>query len=184
MRFILILLMTIIFMGPQAMAQDHSHHVKHNMVLFGEANTFYASHIVYKQPHNFQVILKIHFKSEVTAELTRQFGAHAGDEFIYLLDTMDISQIQQKPVISGSIFRRLTDGTKDIIFEKISLQAVEYSIVYFDELPLSLSFVVPSHGLGAMNNPMSVGCDPACAAGQVCRFSWGQEEPVYYCGPR
>ena len=49
--------------GVQSFAQDHAHHAKHNMVLFGDGDTYYASHIVYKEPHNFQVILKINLDS-------------------------------------------------------------------------------------------------------------------------
>jgi hypothetical protein len=33
-------------------ASAHDHHVKHNMVIFGE-DQVYASHIVYKVPHNY-----------------------------------------------------------------------------------------------------------------------------------
>lgn len=123
----------------QSFAQDHAQHAKHNMVLFGEADAYYASHIVYKKPHNFQVILKVKFDSNTKAKIANEMMSHPNDEFIYLLDHMDISKINEKPSISGQIFRSNADGTKQIIFEQIALNETEYSIIYFDELPLSLS---------------------------------------------
>ncbi len=132
-------LILISFIGIQGFAQDHAHHTKHNMVLFGDANSYYASHIVYKEPHNFQVILKVNFDPSVKAKIENEMRTYPGDQFIYLLGQMDISQISQKPTISGQIFRKTADAIKQIIFEQIDLKADEYSIIYFDELPLSLS---------------------------------------------
>lgn len=134
-----ILLMTIILsIGTASLAQDHSHHAKHNMVLFGEADSYYVSHIVYKVPHNFQIILKINLSSIVKAKVASEMSTYPNDEFIYLLDHMDISKIDEKPTLSGQVFRRTADGTKHVIFEKVGLRPEEYSIIYFNELPLSL----------------------------------------------
>lgn len=121
----------------QSFAQDHVHHVKHSMILFGEADNYYASHIVYKNPHHFQVILKVHFNSNVKAKIGSEMRAYPSDQFIYLLEHMDISLINQKPAISGQIFRRVVDGSKQIIFEQVELKPEEYSVIYFDELPFS-----------------------------------------------
>jgi hypothetical protein len=52
---------------------------------------------------------------------------------------LDISDIQKSPSISGQVFRRAEDGSKQVIFNSISLNPNEYSVIYFDELPLSLS---------------------------------------------
>ncbi|MBC7457351.1 MAG: hypothetical protein H7235_03675 [Bdellovibrionaceae bacterium] len=120
-------------------AQDHVEHAKHNMVLFGEADAYYASHIVYKKPHNFQVILKVTFDPNAKSKIANEMMSHSKDQFIFLLDHMDISKINEKPGISGQIFRTNADGSKQIIFEQMALKDTEYSIVYFDELPLSLS---------------------------------------------
>lgn len=124
--------------GVQSFAQDRAHHAKHNMVLFGNGDTYYASHIVYKEPHNFQVILKINLDSSIKEKIASEMQAHLEDQFIYLLDHMDISQINEKPDISGQIFRIAGNGSKQVIFDQVSLNANEYSIIYFDELPLSL----------------------------------------------
>jgi hypothetical protein len=126
-------------MGASGFAQDHSHHAKHNMVLFGKPGGFYASHIVYKSPHNFQVILKINFDEATEAKIATEMTAYPKEQFIYLLDHMDISDIQKSPSISGQVFRRGEDGSKKVILYSIGLNPSEYSIVYFDELPISLS---------------------------------------------
>src|SRR5687767_9298112 len=56
-------------------AHDHpADHVKHNMVVYGSPAETYASHIVYKVPHNYQVILKIRFDLQ-TQEIYRQARA-------------------------------------------------------------------------------------------------------------
>ncbi len=134
--FLTLALLSLI--GSSSLAQDHSHHAKHNMVLFGKPGGFYASHIVYKSPHNFQVILKINFDAASEAKLATEMTAYPKEQFIYLLDHMDISDIQKSPQISGQVFRRAEDGSKQVILNSISLNSDEYSVVYFDELPLSL----------------------------------------------
>lgn len=121
-----------------ASTQDHAHHVNHNMVLFGQGENFYASHIVYKVPHNYQVILKVNLPANIKVLVNKEMAAHPSDQFIYLLDHMNISQITQQPTISGQFFRRAADGSKQILFSSVILQPSEYSVVYFDELPLSL----------------------------------------------
>lgn len=100
---------------------------------------YYVSHIVYRQPHNYQVILKVEFSSEVKARVASEMKAHASDQFIYLLDHMDISQIEKKPAISGQVFRRSADGLKTVIFENVGVNASDYSVIFFDEVPLSLA---------------------------------------------
>lgn len=117
---------------------DHSSHAKHNMILFGDKGHYYASHIVYKAPHNFQVILKLELNSELDQRITAEKSQHPSDEFIYLLDHMDISQIKNQPSLLGQVFRISADGTKQIISEKVGIMPSEYSVIYFDELPLSL----------------------------------------------
>lgn len=170
----------LIIMGSlsvQSFAQDHAHHAKHNMVLFGEADAYYASHIVYKEPHNFQVIIKVNFDSNVKAKIAREMHDFPGDQFIYLLGQMDISQISQKPGISGQIFRRATDGSKQVIFEQIDLKADEYSVIYFDELPLSLSNseMLPTSGFFSLGKITPLQCAKDDQRPQCCR-------PISNCG--
>jgi hypothetical protein len=134
--FLTLNLMTLI--GSSSFAQDHSHHAKHNLVLFGKPDGFYASHIVYKSPHNFQVILKINFDVTTEAKIETEMTNYPKDQFIYFLDHTDIRDIQKSPSISGQVFRKAEDGSKQVVLNSISLNPNEYSVVYFDELPLSL----------------------------------------------
>ena len=118
-----------------------------------QSDTYYVSHIVYKRPHNFQVILKVNFDATVKAKIANEMKAYPEDQVIYLLDHMDISQINAKPAISGQIFRTAADGSKQIIFEQVNLRTDEYSVIYFDELPLSLSSIDAQ----IMSSPFSFG---------------------------
>ncbi len=171
--FLTLALLSLI--GSSSFAQDHSHHAKHNMVLFGKPGGFYASHIVYKSPHNFQVILKINFDATSEAKLATEMTAYPKAPFIYLLDPMDISDIQKSPSISGQVFRRAEDGSKQVILNSISLNPNEYSVVYFDELPLSLSLdsKVISDRLFSKVSPLQCAKDDerpgCCEATSSCR---------------
>lgn len=162
-------------MSSSSLAQDHSHYSKHNMVLFGIPGGIYATHIVYKSPHNFQVILKINFDATSEAKLATEMTAYPKEQFIYLLDHMDISDIQKSPPISGQVFRRAEDGSKQVILNSISLNSDEYSVVYFDELPLSLGpdskiiserFFSSSSPLQCAKDDERPGC---CEATSSCR---------------
>ena len=121
-----------------ALAQDHHHHVKHNMVIFGESEIF-ASHIVYKQPHNYQVILKLKLSDADRALYLRARTQFPSDRFIYLLNEMHIAEIANATSISGTLLRYDAAGTKHEIAARIELKRDQFEIVYFDELPLSLS---------------------------------------------
>lgn len=131
-----IFLLLSAFLTPQAFAESHIHHPKHNMILIGESEIF-ASHIVYKAPHNFQVILKLELDAKTREIYLAERKAHAQEEFIFLLDELDIGQIANLPEISGTIFRRNAGGEK-VILAQARLTRDEFTVLYFDELPLSL----------------------------------------------
>jgi hypothetical protein len=134
----LLLLLSIALFSKASFSQDHKYHAKHNMILFGESDSFYASHIVYKVPHNYQVILKINFDSNSKEIINKEMTLNPKDQFIFLLNHMNISQINEMPLLSGQIFRRAQDGSKKMILPFIELSPDDYSNIYFDELPLSL----------------------------------------------
>lgn len=115
----------------------HAHHAKHNMVLFGE-NEIFLSHIVYKVPHNFQVILKIQLDEQLRNTYLAEKQAHPDDEFIFLLDHMSIKDIATVDSISGTISRTDSTGVKSILATGVVLGKNQFKIIYFDELPLSL----------------------------------------------
>jgi hypothetical protein len=108
------------------------------MVLYGGPGAFYASHLVYKEPHNYQVILQVNFDLATEAKIADEMKAYPKDQFIFLLDHMDISQIQKMPSLSGQISRNASDDSKQILFESVRLEPQDYSVIYFSELPLSL----------------------------------------------
>ena len=134
----LLISITMFLLSVIASAQYHDHHTKHNMILFGTPGTYYASHIVYKAPHNFQVILMLNLSEDIKGKIVSEVQYYPDDQLIYLLDQMDISQIESKPPISGQVFRTSSDGVKHMILEKMELQSNQYDLIYFDELPLSL----------------------------------------------
>ncbi|MGZ5279898.1 MAG: hypothetical protein ACXWC9_08150 [Pseudobdellovibrionaceae bacterium] len=133
----LFLFSVLILMTQFVSAQHHPNHAKHNMVMFGK-ETLYISHLVYKQPHNFQVILQIELDPAVRTQYEAARIQFPTDQFVLLLDHMDISQLQvQRPQISGSIKRDDQAGNR---FEVLaSVPVMKYEIIYFDEVPLSLA---------------------------------------------
>lgn len=119
-------------------ANEQQHHVKHNMVLVGTEEVF-ASHIVYKEPHNYQVILQLNFEESVLKEYTEARASFPEEQFILLLDHMDISKIQESTSLSGTLLRRTATGEQTTINAHVHLNQGSFKVLYFDELPLSLS---------------------------------------------
>lgn len=117
---------------------DHTHHVKHNMVLFGRDEIF-ASHLVYKAPHNFQVVLSIALSGRAKDDYQHSRTAFPGDTFIFLLDEMHIDQIQQADRLSGKILRRDGAGEKHDVSLDVTLTRGQFKTLFFNELPLSLA---------------------------------------------
>lgn len=130
--FCLLTLSSLVWAGV-----EHDHHVKHNMVLFGEKEIF-ISHIVYKSPHNYQVILKVDF-DEATKNLYLDSRKNSPkDDYIFLLDKMHIADIASLDSITGTMFKTDASGVKTILAEGVTVNKARYRIVFFNELPLSL----------------------------------------------
>lgn len=122
-----------------ALEHDHDHHfVEHNMVLFGSGEVF-ASHIVYKNPHNFQVILRLELPEDVRALYLRERASHPGERFIYYLDRMHIGSIETATEITGTIFRKTETGEKIILARDVRLPRERFSLIFFNEVPESLA---------------------------------------------
>ena len=131
-------LLFVMLSAGTARAQDgHQHHPPHNMILLGTTEIF-ASHIVYKQPHNFQVILKIQFDEKTKVAYQTARDENTESLFIFLLHSMDISQIQTMESISGKLLFEGPDGQRNIILENVVIDKDHFKVVYFDEVPLSL----------------------------------------------
>lgn len=128
----------LVCLAEQSSAQDHSHHPPHNMVLFGTSET-YASHIVYKVPHNYQVILAVKFEASIQQEYLRAKANHPTSLFIFFLDSMHIGDIETTNTISGTIQYEDEQGERHAVVENVTLSKENFKIIYFNELPLSLA---------------------------------------------
>ena len=60
---------------------------------------------------------------------------HPKDQFIHLLDHMDISQINLISSISGVIPRTDASGKKFEIKKNVLVSRDNFELIYFDELP-------------------------------------------------
>ncbi len=141
MKILRILSLCLILMaGLSGFAQvaNHAQHAKHNMVLFGESEIF-ASHIVYKQPHNFQVILKLALDPANRALYLAEKAKFPKDQFLYLLDPMDIKDIESVSGIAGTILRIDAAGVRKEIAHDVQVPCGKFEVIYFDEVPLSLN---------------------------------------------
>lgn len=128
----------VLVFSAYAMAQDHSHHVKHNMVMYGESEIF-LSHLVYKVPHNYQVILKIELPTEVREHYLAEKKAHPEDRFIFLFDHMCIGDIAEAEHVVGEVFRKDALGNKIVLETSLKLTKENYKIIFFNELPTDLN---------------------------------------------
>lgn len=111
----------------------HEHHVKHNMVLVGDRQIF-ASHIVYKRPHNYQVIVKVSFAQKIKAKYFEARKMNPKNLLIYFLDEGNISKIQSEKSISGNIYSEDPSGNRSLIVSHVVLHEGQFEVVYFDEL--------------------------------------------------
>ncbi len=123
---------------PTAAPAHTEHYVKHNMVLVGE-NEIFASHLVFKEPHNYQVILGLELDPAVKEAYQRERRNYPQDTFIYLLDDMHIAHIRHMNAISGTIFRKDSLGNKIVLANGVKLEKSAFTVLYFNELPLSLA---------------------------------------------
>ncbi|MGE0174971.1 MAG: hypothetical protein AB7T49_19415 [Oligoflexales bacterium] len=128
---------SLAFVSVQALAASHDHHARHNMVVYGVDEVF-ASHIVYKQPHNFQVILRINFSAPVLDAYRTARSEHPSDTYIFLLDPSDISQIGSATSLKGSLSRSNEEG-QQVIAPEVTLDRNDFQVIFFQELPLSLN---------------------------------------------
>lgn len=135
-RIINVILMSLALSPLKGIAQQS--HVDHNMILLGSDEIF-ATHIVYKVPHNFQVILNLQLPPGVKATYQKEKKAQPSEQFRFVLKHIDISQIQNLASISGALIRVKSDGKKTVILDSVTLTKHQFKILFFDEVPLSLS---------------------------------------------
>ena len=134
------------FLFTQFASAQVPHHAKHNMILIGE-NEIFASHIVYLEPHNFQIIMQLTL-NQANAKIYHDARlAHPNKQFIFLLDAT-LQQFESVSEISGKVFYTDEDGNgsdKQVeVIPSLKLKKPEFKILYFQELPLSLAAPVPA----------------------------------------
>lgn len=133
---VIALLVTVVTVS----AADHGGHhaqVKHNMILYGE-NEIFVSHLVYKAPHNYQVILKVQFPENIRERYFETKKAHPDDTYIFLLDKMHIAEIGGLESITGTLTRTDSGNVKTVLAESVKVDKADYKVVFFNELPLNL----------------------------------------------
>ncbi len=127
----------VFFLGSASVALAHGH-AQHNFVLFGEKE-IYASHIVYKQPHNYQVILRLRLTEEVKSAYLATAKAHPAAVIRFKLDSMDVATIGSQAVLTGPILFDDESGVEQVAIPSVRVNRSEFDVLYFDELPLSLA---------------------------------------------
>lgn len=121
--------------SPAVAATVPASHPSHNMLLFG-SEEIYASHIVYKSPHNFQVILKLRLPDNVKEHYLLLRDSHPDAQIVLLLDPFDISTIATASTISGLI--KVRGSSNRILTPRVTLTRNDFDLVFFNELPLAL----------------------------------------------
>jgi hypothetical protein len=134
MKFFLVII--VLAFSLVVNAQSHTHHTKHNMVMYGESEVF-LSHIVYKVPHNYQVILRIRISSEILHKYLE--AKKSASQMIFLFDKMNISEIANASFIKGIIYSEDSEGVRTQIETDVKIEKQDFDIIYFNELPLVLS---------------------------------------------
>lgn len=136
---IVIAVAALVLITATSAAEHSGHHsqVKHNMILYGE-NEIFISHLVYKAPHNFQVIIKVQFPENIRELYLDSKKDFPGDSYIFLLDKMHIADIATLDSIAGTLTRTNGEGVKTVLAENVRIDKADYKIVFFNELPLNL----------------------------------------------
>lgn len=120
-----------------ATADDHAHHARHNMLIYGSGEVF-ASHIVYKAPHNYQVIFRVVLPEAVATAYHASRALHPDDTYLWLLDPLDMSTIESQTQLSGTFFREDATGEREILAPSLALTNDAYKLLLFNQLPLAL----------------------------------------------
>jgi len=119
---------------------SHEHppvHKKHSFV-FVDRNAEYATHVVYKKPHNFQVNIRLK-PLPLLPYIAEAMASFPEQSFFIQFNPFDISKMNEKPDLSATIVREDSSGQLIPIAKDFSLVAGNYEVTYFEELPLDLN---------------------------------------------
>jgi hypothetical protein len=123
--------------ASRAADHDHHGHARHGMILLGTQEVF-ASHIVYKEPHHFQVLAKLNLDDATLQKYLTAKAQRPNDLFILVLDPIDLRDIGSLGRLTGKILRQDETGTKHDLVLGVEIPKGKLQVLYFDELPLSL----------------------------------------------
>jgi hypothetical protein len=139
MKNVMLVAMVLALMGVSSsgMAQSHEHLSKHGFVLMGDEQIF-ASHIVYKHPHNYQILIELTFDAKTTQVLRNARAAEPENLFVFVLDPLDLTQIASQRSLTGIIQSRNKNDERTTIIDGVVVANRFFKIIYFEELPLSL----------------------------------------------
>ncbi len=114
--------------------QDHgTHHAKHGFLIYGK-ETLFASHIVYKVPHNYQVILQLQSIKELDGLPEVIKSQFPNNKLVLVFDEMDLTQIVHQPIITGMLYREDEEGVRHPL-KTMSIDSSDYEVIFFNELP-------------------------------------------------
>jgi hypothetical protein len=164
-RFVAAAIVAVGLTSP-ASAQGHSgsHVAKHGFMLFGTSDV-YAAHIIAQPPHNYQVLLQLDLEDPT---LSAYFAARAADPgafFRLVLDPLDLSRLASVDGVTGTIYSE-HEGRDDITVATFALPRVNYTILYFNELPSTQVHQAASWRDSRASTSCSRNAD--CASGSMC----------------
>jgi hypothetical protein len=120
--------------GPPTHDHDHA---RHYMILMGE-NEIFASHFVFKQPHNYQVLLSVKFDPATQAKYREEREKHPNELFMLFLDPIVIKDIEHLDSISGKLLVEDKNEVQHEILPAVNLGRDQFKVIFFNEVPLSL----------------------------------------------
>jgi hypothetical protein len=147
----------------------HAHPARHGMLLFGEKAVF-ASHIVNRVPHNYQVVLQVWLAPAARAAYDRARAEYPGQSLVLALDHLEIGNLETgKPELGGDLVRVTPEGERIPFHSGVRLSPWDYERIFFQELPLDLS------GDGHRADHILCWSHSDCPRGMSCSggTSWG-----------
>lgn len=171
--------------APMVQAETTSPHLSNHQMLVYGADEVFASHIVYKDPHNVQTILQLSLPGPILADYLASKAANPGSAFILLLKQLDIKAIESATELNGTLLREDVDGTRTTI-KDVALARDQFKVLFFNELPLSLDGASHHHGRSSSTereaNLMWASCNSSaeCRNGYICTAQCGRPG---YCSP-
>src|SRR3954471_3177534 len=118
-RLYWILMICAVSAYSRAEAPSHQH-ADHGMLLLGSQEIF-ASHIVNKVPHNWQVELQVRFSDEVREQYLEEKLNYPDEKLVLVLQHLDLASIKSATSLTGFIVRVDANGKKTKVIPDVRL---------------------------------------------------------------